>query len=175
MNKSKIYFEHFKVVPGDIEEHLDTLSEYASKCNTVTELGTRALVSTWAFMVAHPKKLITIDKVHPSEYGAIQMLNEANKAAREEFIDFKFILADDLEIQIDETDLLFIDTLHTREQLTKELQLHASKVKKYIIFHDTEIPEMRDTILGFLNKNKEWKIIEDKHNNNGLMVIGKII
>ena len=34
---------------SDINEHLPVLKEYAQKCETITEMGVRAVVSTWAF------------------------------------------------------------------------------------------------------------------------------
>jgi hypothetical protein len=33
----------------------------------------------------------------------------------------------------------FIDTLHTGEQLRQELRLHSSRVRKYIVLHDTTL------------------------------------
>ena len=32
---------------------------------------------------------------------------------------------------------MFIDTLHTYDQLSEELRLHAPKARKYIVLHDT--------------------------------------
>lgn len=34
---------------GDINEHLPTLASYASKCESVAELGVRGCISSWAF------------------------------------------------------------------------------------------------------------------------------
>jgi hypothetical protein len=48
-----------------------------------------------------------------------------------------FNIGNTLEVDIDETDMLFIDTLHNGDQLEKELERSASKVKKFIAFHDT--------------------------------------
>jgi hypothetical protein len=93
-----------------------------------------------------------------------------------------------------ETDLLFLDTWHAYKQLKAELELHASKVRKYILFHDTTsfatcdersyeslgeewIGDQKGIWLAieeFLQSNPEWKLIERFENNNGLTVIGKI-
>ena len=35
---------------SDIYEHLPTLSEYASNCESIIELGVRGVVSTYAFL-----------------------------------------------------------------------------------------------------------------------------
>jgi hypothetical protein len=81
---------------------------------------------------------------------------------------------------IDEADLLFVDSAHTYETVSKELSLHAHKIKKYIIFHDTVSfgitgddggEGILKAIHEFLEANLEWKIIHQVDYNNGLMVI----
>jgi hypothetical protein len=54
---------------SDICEHLPTLRRYAEKCDSVIELGVRSVVSTWAFLAAKPKIILSIDIKHPSEYA----------------------------------------------------------------------------------------------------------
>ena len=48
-------------------------------------------------------------------------------------------VADTRKIVIEETDILLVDSDHTYEQVEAELRLHANKVKKYILFHDTTL------------------------------------
>lgn len=162
-------------VPSDINENLPILKKHAQDCDMVVELGVRGIVSTWALLAGRPKRLLSVDIVHPSEHGG--SLAEVYKAAGEEGIEFTFSLKSSLEIELPEHDFLFIDTIHTREQLSQELERHASKVKKYIAFHDThipELPEMIECILDFIQQNPEWKMIEDHPNNNGITVISRI-
>jgi len=66
----------------DIREHLDTLREYASRCNSVTELGVRWVVSTWALMAGRPKRLTSFDINHFGIYGVDPKIleNAASKA-----------------------------------------------------------------------------------------------
>jgi len=63
-------------------------------------------------------------------------------------IDWKFIQGDTRDIDIEETDLLFIDTLHNASMIKAELDRHHMKVKKYIAFHDVitfgEVGETED-------------------------------
>jgi hypothetical protein len=168
------YFKISKETKGDIEEHMDILKLYASKCNNITELGTRKIVSTWAFLAGNPKKMTCIDITHPNDYGVGEIYNDLIISCKEENINFNFILADDLTIELEETDLLFIDTNHYYNQLNQELQLHGNKAKKYLIFHDTEIKEMTTAIFEFIKNNPQWIIIEYLHNNNGLIVLERI-
>ena len=51
--------------------------------------------------------------------------------------DFHFTVGDTKAIDIEETDLLFIDTLHTYDQLAAELARHGMKARRWIVLHDT--------------------------------------
>lgn len=168
---------------SDINEHLPTLKQYAEECEHITELGCRGVVSTWAFLAGSPKKMVSID-IEDCKVDA------ASNACKQANIDFKFVKADDTKIEIEPTDLLFIDTLHTYDHLSKELSMHGKKAKKYIILHDTEIFGHKDyygnkkygtegvvglqpAIDEFLKKNRSWKIEKVFKNNNGLTVLKK--
>ena len=96
---------------------------------------------------------------------------------------FECRIADVLEIEIEPTDFLFIDTWHIESQMHIELRRHADKVHSVIAFHDTETfglvgesPGHRGiwyAIDRFLKEHPEWEIREHRANNNGLTVIGR--
>jgi hypothetical protein len=175
---------------SDINEHLPTLSEYASKCQHVTEMGARGGDSTFSILNAKPNKFVSYDlNNHPNIDIAKELSNLEN-------INFEFIIGNVLEVEIELTDMLFIDTWHKYGQLKEELRLHSSKVNKYIIFHDTESYEFIDestwgglysdikplsedkqgiwpAIEEFLLENSEWEILERFKNNNGLTILVK--
>jgi hypothetical protein len=173
--------------PSDINEHLPTLKKYSEECDHITEMGVRWIVSTYAFLLGKPKTLISIDIQHPNTWNA--SLNPVQVYAMEEDIDFKFMLGNTLEIEIEQTDLLFIDTWHAYKQLKNELELHHSKVNKYIILHDTSNYEFSDetsyeewgwkgenkgiwpAIEEFLQDHDEWVLHERYTNNNGLTIL----
>jgi len=173
------------ITPSDINEHMETLYNLAKECEHITEMGVRNVVSTWAFMLRNPKKLVGID------------LHYNNNVSNAELIypKWQFKRADTTKITIEPTDLLFIDTLHIYTQLKKELILHAEKVKKYIVLHDTttygfvyeptswQTPEIMENykldekkglqpaIIEFLNDNPEWILYKEYTNNNGLTIL----
>lgn len=166
---------------SDINEHLPVLRKYASQCKHITEFGVRWIVSTWALLAAKPKVLRSYDIKHPKDFKADIVAVE--QAAKEAGIDFKFTLADTLNTEIEETDLLFIDTWHIYRQLKKELELHAEKALKYIILHDTITfgVEGEDGGEGigkaldeFLETNKHWQVREEYINNNGLTILERV-
>jgi len=115
---------------GDITNRLDWLVTTFSGLESITEFGAYQGCSTAAWLKCRPKKLTTIDitrNLDEDEYSEIA------KGLR---IDFRYIIANDLDIEIEETDLLFIDTMHTADHTYLELTKHAHKAKKYLAFHD---------------------------------------
>jgi hypothetical protein len=54
-------FENKKNQQSDINEHLETLRDYASQCKRITEMGMREGISTIAFLYAKPETLISYD------------------------------------------------------------------------------------------------------------------
>lgn len=173
--------------PSDINEHLQVLFEYAKKSETIVELGTRGLISTYSFLAAKPKKLYSVDIARPEVWGCSnfnQILDEANSQG----IKFVFLQEDSKKVNIEENiDLLFVDTLHTKDQVSAELKNLGSKVSKYIIFHDTVLygvdgygekgfepgNGILKAIEQFLQDNLEWKRTRVYENNNGLTILEK--
>ncbi len=162
--------------PCDINQHLPTLYEYGKRCKHITEFGVRSGVSTTAFLCANPERLISYDLVLDS---IVSLAFEEAKALGKKY---DYIQANVLEIWIEKTDLLFIDTFHTEKQIVKELKLHADRVGRYIIFHDVETygwngedgtAGILRPIIEFLVNNREWEIEYYSRLNNGLMVIGR--
>lgn len=180
MTKAEEKYTELSKAPSDINEHLITLRYYADQCKHVTELGVRKGVSTWAFLSSMAKRVVSVDVNHPDENGG--SLQEMRDASIEAGIDFTFILANDLNIELEETDLIFFDTLHTYGHLSKELILHSGKARKYIIFHDTTQyatvgvdggEGIERAIREFLTQNPVWTIKEVYTNNNGLVILEK--
>ena len=163
---------------SDINEHLPTLKQYAEECEHITEMGVRSVVSTWAFLAAKPKKLVSIDinECPLDLVGSLTLMSN---------IDFSFRLGDtgNPAFIIEETDLLFIDTWHVYQQLKKEFKLHANKARKYIILHDTTTFGTHGESTGhdglwpaveeFLEANTNWTLKERFTNNNGLTILSR--
>ena len=162
---------------SDINEHVERMRELGKECSHITEFGSRFGVSTTAWAAARPKKLVCYDIVRRRAIGRIE---QAAKAAG---VDFVFHVQDVRSVSIEPTDLLFIDTLHTYDQLKVEMALHAGKARKYIVLHDTETfgtqGESPNTVglwpavEQFLAAHPEWSIFERRTNNNGLTVLSR--
>lgn len=185
-------FNYLMTKQSDINEHFPALYTYAKQCNHVTEMGVRGVISTWALMASIPKKFVAYDI-------ASCPVEEASNVAKDLDIDFKFIIADTInpDLQIEQTDLLLIDTWHVYDQLKLELKYHNTRVNKYIIMHDTttfaDVGETGEydfytnlldksgqkkglwsAITEFLEENNQWQLKQRFYFNNGLTVLERI-
>jgi hypothetical protein len=120
-----------QLVPSDIVLHLPVLEFFASRCRHVTEFGVRDGHSTVALVAGCRGKVVSYDIV---ETPVVYLLR--GMALPCEW-DFRRADTGSPDLAIDPTDMIFFDTLHTREHLAKELRLHAGKAARYLAFHDT--------------------------------------
>ncbi len=179
---------------SDINEHLVTLFELAKECSTITEFGTRDGCSTTALAAAvenTDKRLTCIDLYRSNGIDVFLKLKNIS-----------FQQADTLIIDIEETDFLFIDTLHTYFQLFSELKKHSKSVLRYIALHDTvsyglvdewcydpkatvkmskltqqtQKTGLQAAVNDFLHTEDgvNWKTKNNYLNNNGLLVLERI-
>jgi hypothetical protein len=190
---------------GDINEHLPTLSKYASECESVIEMGVRGCVSSWAFLYGllqngNPNRRILLNDISPCDINELLMTTKDLEIK----VDYQWV--NDLDLETSETfDLTFIDTWHVYGQLKRELAKYAPITNKYIIMHDTTVDEIEgetirlhedprpkiietgwpvdDVICGlgraideFLKENEsEWVLHEKYTNNNGLTILRRIV
>ena len=57
MKKIEEKYTQLCMESSDINEHLPVLKKYAEECSHITEMGTRYVVSTWAFLFGNPKSM----------------------------------------------------------------------------------------------------------------------
>jgi hypothetical protein len=166
---------------GGTWEHLELLSRLSSLCGHVTEFGVERGASTAALLFGRPKILISYDI---RDCDCIPKLVEA---ANEIGVEFQFHKANVLDVKIEWTDFLFIDTEHTYDQLRKELLLHARRVNKYMAFHDVALFGDSGMLIGgmqtqgiwpaiaeFMRLNSDWELMSYHTNCNGLAVIRRM-
>jgi hypothetical protein len=196
-------YNHLCNQPCDINEHLPTLYQYATKCESIIELGVRGCISSWAFVYGllqnnSDNKKILLNDITPCN------INELLQKTQNLDIEITYEWINDLELDIKENvDLTFIDTWHVYGQLKRELDKYSLITNKYIIMHDTTVDEidgetircnlnlneqlkqsgfsveeincgLGKAITEFLDDNKNWKILEKYTNNNGLTILERI-
>ena len=168
----RLDFISLKILPtawlGDSPSRFDTYTKYATTVDSIVEFGVYTGLSTAAFLAGNPKKLRSFDITAEN----FSVLPELKHYALSNNIDFKFEIGNSLEIDIEEADLLFIDTVHKKKHTLAELTRHANKAKKYIMFHDTtEWPGVFEAAFEFLLANHNWHIVEHCNKGSGLLVL----
>lgn len=165
---------------SDIVLHLPVLEYYASQCRHVTEFGTRDGCSTAALIAGCKGEVHSYDIADsPMRRRLAGLTLPCSK--------WEFHLGDtgSPDLVMAETDLLFLDTLHTYAHLSKELRYHGRKARKYLAFHDTHTCGMKDlsgpdpnaegilpAIWEFMAAHKgEYKIVYETKVNNGMMIL----
>ena len=186
-------YHYLRSVRSDINEFFPTIVKYTRECDSVLELGVRWVVGTWAFLYGlreedkdydYPKKYVGID-IDPIESWDESAPELLQKGADQRNIDYQFLQTDDLDPKVIESlpdfDLVFIDTLHTYDQVKKELETYHSKANKYIMLHDTisfryggfdgdEIG-IWPAVTEFLSSNQEWELWESLPKWPGLTIL----
>jgi hypothetical protein len=147
----------------------------SNNIQTAAEFGTAQCRVSSALLLGGVKKLYSVDITKD------EVVNHFEELCNKEKLNFEFILEDSAKYELQNVDLLFIDSLHNREHLREELKNHTN-VGKLIVMHDTEtFKELGDQggglkfeIDNFLDKNPEWTVLYEFKHNNGMMVLSKI-
>jgi methyltransferase family protein len=195
-------YESHSKMPSDINEHLPVLRELAKECSTAVEIGVNEIVSTWGILQglseskSDEPSYIGIDLKYP----VLNRLFLASQLAEAAGVSFQFIQENDCAVDLEPTDLLFIDSWHTYRHLTYELEKFAPKVKRYIAMHDTSEqwgeedepwgyiqaipaypPHISQTkqglwaaVVDFLSSHPEWRLKERRLNNHGFTVLERV-
>lgn len=165
-------FQKAVSVPSDINQHCARLKSLSEQCHHVTEFGMRPAASTAALLAGGPNVLVSYDRVRYCEADLYESVVGQQR--------FRFCEGDSLSVDIEPTDLLFIDTRHTAEQLSQELVRHADRVNRWIVLHDTDIygergedggPGLLHAVRDFLQSHSDWSIRESHAHQYGLMVL----
>jgi GT2 family glycosyltransferase len=170
-------FERFELIKNsasDINEHIETIFNITKGCKTAVSLQIGKGDAAFSLLLGCQLH-ISVDP-NPAQ-DTINFLNEY-------FGKKSIVIRQNTceSIDVENFDVLMVDSHHTASNVEKELKAHAHKVNKFIIFHDTflygEIGDdggegIKKPIYEFLSNNQEWKIIHEVNNNNGLIILAK--
>jgi len=160
---------------SDINEHLPLLFALATQCRTITEFGVWTGNSTIAFLAGqyyHPgfTMLYSYDVRDCSDV----------LRSMEGWPSWEFTKTDTSKpFTLPVCDMLFIDSLHTYDQVVAELE-HATEVNKWIVMHDTVLfgkdgegggIGILTAIEQFLERNPKWRKVINYEHNNGMMIL----
>jgi hypothetical protein len=162
------YIEHHKPLKKCAED---------PEVNIIKEIGVCQGVTLAALMMTKPKKLVGYD-IMPKYFMPYKKLFD--EYAKNNNVDFDYIVMSSHDKKsVSKCDLLHIDSLHDPVHLRKELELHAPKVSKYIVFHDTAnfkgskglLPVIADYIT---RTEQSWQIIDHYPHRVGYTAIKRV-
>eukprot|EP00435_Cladocopium_sp_Y103_P024764 s3107_g6.t1 len=167
-----------------IRAHLPTLLEYARRSGSIAELGVGEGWSSVAFIRAALERSTHAELAGRYRYRMYDIARSPKLDMIFPFVvncsnvDFEFhegdVLNQTLLDQVGDeqgpfppVDLLFIDTLHTFEQLTAELEAFARNTNLYIILHDMESfgkhdEFIHDTVTSISYQRKKKRLAEQE-------------
>jgi len=161
----------------DYHEQHAAIEKYLQPGDTYMELGTHQGSTAARAMLNNPKKVILVD-ISMEKYNKF-LKPIAEQYCSENNIELVVHECSSIDSKcVHKTDILLIDSLHHRNHMQKELNLHGNNVSKYIIVHDTSIINNRNDdslyhcLIGFADANG-WEEVERGTNNVGYTVIGK--
>jgi hypothetical protein len=161
--------------PSELNEHLPVLYELARECGRVTDVGTGQGLAALAFLWAQPATLVCVDLAPCPLLGELEALAGRTKVV--------FRRGDSLQVDLGETDLLFLDTRHDAPQLRGELERHATKARKYLVLHGTtQFAERGETegqpgigpIVEEVLSQGAFRMRQRYDNNGGLAILERV-
>lgn len=123
----KQFYDLCYETPTAIAPHLPTLRHFASKCAHSAEFGVKRGASSSALLLGSSR--VSSWDIQPTQ-EAIHLQGLAGDR-------WNYQIGDSTQAVLPlDVDLLFIDSLHTYQQVAKEL-MRGLHVRKFLIFHDT--------------------------------------
>jgi hypothetical protein len=133
-------YTHFLNNQTNVHEHYAVIRALARECESVTELGADDFFSAWPLLKgmsdngdAKRREYVAVDRKPCSE-----TFDKIKQMALQDAIRMQYIQGSSLNVKIQDTDLLLIDTFHAYPQLKKELERHHKRARKYIVLLNTE-------------------------------------
>jgi GT2 family glycosyltransferase len=160
-----------------LKEYMPIIKQYLDDIDDAVVFGVKNGESTIIMLSSNIKKLTT--------YGSkrFKLAHSLKELATE--TDFNYIRQNTLEANINEVDLLFLDSYRSYDWIKSELAKHADKAKKYIFIHGTKLfdkigedgrrPGITAAIDEFINTKDSWAIEKKYDAANGLTILKRVI
>lgn len=168
--------------------HLPRLRELATGLDLAIEFGVKGGASSSALLLG-AKRVISYDILETRQARELQRIAGPR---------WDYRIEDSRSAVFGACDLLFVDSLHTFAQVKAELERHAAKVRRWIVFHDTitfgvigangetgehlwtyergcSVPEfalgIRPAIDEMMAADPTWRIVKHYTDSHGLLVL----
>jgi hypothetical protein len=134
------------------KEDSETLSDYASKCDGLSfiEIGSAEGQSAITMLLASENTFIQM--IEP--FVTTNLLNNIKAMKLGNRVVIYPTTSREGKITPAEVGILFIDAVHTYEEVSFDLEKWSGSDAKYIILHDTSLPELWKAVEEFIAKGK---------------------
>lgn len=174
--------------PTAMAPHLDRLRALATGLEVAVEFGVKRAASSVALLLG-AQRVISYDIVDTPHARHLQAIAGPR---------WEYRLEDSRTATIPECHLLLIDSLHTYAQVKAELEVHARKVSRYLVFHDSitfgsigahgetgahlwtqqpgqsvplEALGIRPAVDELMIRDPSWRIVASYSDSHGLLVL----
>jgi predicted O-methyltransferase YrrM len=181
-------YDQYRAGKTAIAPHLPRLRALAAQCANAVEFGVKQGASSTALLLG-AEHVTSLDIRETPQARALQRLVGERWTYR---------IADTRQVTPQATDLLFIDSLHTYDQVAAELARHADHVRRFLVFHDTvtfgsigakgeggeqawtyqrgvsvplEALGIRPAIDALMMRDTSWRIVAHYVDSHGLLVL----
>jgi hypothetical protein len=167
-------FTAVQAKPRDLDQHMPILREYASKVKHATELTARR-ESTIALLTGRPETVISYSsEVDGHVTKAAVLVADSTRYDRRPLNPAAIVM------DMQPTELVFIDTKHTYEHVLTELRTYSHAASRFMVLHDTShYGAVGDdggkgiifAIADFLANNPKWFVIYQVKEQYGLTIL----
>jgi hypothetical protein len=183
----QIYQEHC-ATPTAMTVHLPRLRALAEGLPLAVEFGVKRGASSSALLLG-AARVVSYDIVETPE--ALRLKAAAGDR-------WTYRIQNSITADVPACDLLFVDSLHTFDQVDRELARHAESVRRYLVFHDVltfgsvgangetgaqmwtyrlgeSVPQsclgIRPAIDALMIRDRSWQIAASYTDSHGLLVL----
>lgn len=175
-----------ETTPRDLNEHFDTLREYAERCDIIMEF-TSQRESSICLLSSQPKHMtsyqteadefiVKLQEILPNQgFPVTWVCNVPNEPKYAE------VLLD--QASITKTEFLYLDAFQNKEKFLQKIEIFAPKVDKYIAIQGTVKygatgidggEGLTEGIKEFILKNPEWFVAHYSIKQMGLVMLSRV-
>lgn len=170
-------FAWCQTIHRDLDQHLELLRDLGSRVDQVTVI-TKRREAALGFLAGRPAELIVYDREVDPLYQRLQ------EWAETEAVHLSVTTLTDFDLPpIESTELLFLDTVHSAEQLRRDLAAHGAGVRRFLVIRgtgafgeraegDAEQPGLLHALREWLRENPEWFVVHHTAEQYGMTVLG---
>lgn len=164
-------------IPSDFNEHVEFVKGLADGCDHATEISHwHGKSTTIALGASKANRFVSWSTGNRPVWDTLRIARPGTG--------FEAKLFDLADLPaIEETDLLFLDTLHQAPRVMDELSKYDKLVRKYFVIHVTDTdgetsrdggPGIMPAVREFLKQNPTWTVRNHFHHNHGLIVLSRL-